>query len=51
MLGSVLPFSPDLADRVSEYCEKHSEGNQGPSPILANPVLPGMISANGLFDE
>ncbi|KAK3171658.1 hypothetical protein OEA41_003742 [Lepraria neglecta] len=25
MLGSVLPFSPDLADRVSEYCEKHSE--------------------------
>ena len=26
MLGSVLPFSPELADRVSEYCEKHSEG-------------------------
>ena len=26
MLGSVLPFSPDLADRVSEYCERHSEG-------------------------
>jgi len=25
MLGSVLPFSPDLADRVSEYCETHSE--------------------------
>ncbi|KAG8529638.1 uncharacterized protein KY384_005119 [Bacidia gigantensis] len=25
MLGSVLPFSPELADRVSEYCEKHSE--------------------------
>ncbi|KAL2059190.1 hypothetical protein ABVK25_000482 [Lepraria finkii] len=25
MLGSVLPFSPDLADRVSEYCEKHSK--------------------------
>lgn len=28
MLGSVLPFSPDLADRVSEYCEKHSKGKQ-----------------------
>ena len=26
MLGSVLPFSPELADRVSEYCEAHSEG-------------------------
>ncbi|KAL8822077.1 MAG: hypothetical protein Q9191_007181 [Dirinaria sp. TL-2023a] len=25
MLGSVLPFSPELADRVSAYCEKHSE--------------------------
>jgi hypothetical protein len=26
MLASVLPFTPELADRVSEYCEQHSEG-------------------------
>ena len=26
MLESVLPFSPDLAKKVSEYCERHSEG-------------------------
>ena len=26
MLGSVLSFSPDLAERVSQYCETHSEG-------------------------
>lgn len=25
MLESVLPFSPELAERVSDYCEKHSE--------------------------
>ncbi|KAL8953258.1 MAG: hypothetical protein Q9222_000863 [Ikaeria aurantiellina] len=25
MLQSVLPFTPDLAKKVSEYCEKHSE--------------------------
>ena len=25
MLGSILSFSPELADRVSDYCEKHSE--------------------------
>ncbi|CAL8584120.1 hypothetical protein XPA_009725 [Xanthoria parietina] len=25
MLESVLPFSPDLAKKVSEYCERHSE--------------------------
>ena len=27
MLTSVLPFSPDLVDRVAEYCEKHSFAN------------------------
>ncbi|KAL8970140.1 MAG: hypothetical protein Q9197_003974 [Variospora fuerteventurae] len=26
MLESVLPFSPDLTEKVSEYCEKHAEG-------------------------
>jgi len=26
MLASVLSFSPELADQVSEYCEEHSDG-------------------------
>ena len=26
MLGSILSFSPELADRVSDYCETNSEG-------------------------
>ncbi|PWY91341.1 putative SAM-dependent O-methyltransferase [Aspergillus sclerotioniger CBS 115572] len=25
MLSSILPFSPDLADRASQYCESHSD--------------------------
>ena len=26
MLASILSFSPELADQVSEYCEKNSRG-------------------------
>lgn len=43
MLGSVLPFTPELADRVSEYCEAHSEGS---GPLSSLPSLHVFFIAN-----
>ena len=45
MLASVLSFSPDLADQVSEYCENHSDGKYLSLTASCFPLLSYLLCA------
>jgi hypothetical protein len=47
MLGSVLPFTPELAERVSEYCEQHSDGASRNLLILTGRLIISYNSPSG----